>query len=159
MSTFSSLGGPRPAMLGWTQVTPWTDLSHWTKWSAHRLFFNKQPINEQTLCATNISSWSDSLESRRNVSQLGWKLIKVIFPAPTPPFLKSRMWLRLLNWDILPCSTNGLSLTAYTLHRKKIFLRWKDCPGYCWKSSLTIQGNFKASHGGDFFINQKEIDQ
>lgn len=50
----------------------------------------------------------------------GWKLIKAIFPAPTPPFLKSRTQFRLINRDILPRSTNGLSLTAYILYRKNI---------------------------------------
>lgn len=47
-------------------------------------------------------------------------MIKAIFPAPTPPFLKSRTQFRLINRDILPRSTNGLSLTAYILYRKNI---------------------------------------
>lgn len=70
--------------------------------------------------------------------------MKAIFPAPRPCFLKSRMRFRLINRDVLLCSTNGLSLTAYTLYRKEIFLRWKDFLKSCWESSLTIQGEVQS---------------
>lgn len=115
------------------------------------LFFNKQPVSEHTLCAKNISSWSDTLESKGNVSQLQWKLMKAIFPAPSPCFLKSRMRFRLINRDVLLCSTNGLSLTAYILYRKKYFSDEKTAQSLAERALWLSREKFKVSHGWRLF--------
>lgn len=85
-------------------------------------------------------------------------MIKTIFPAPTLPFLKRRMQLKLINRDILPCSTNGLSLTAYTLYRKnnlpcteKIIPQMKRLPRVLLRELSDCPGRTSKHHMAETF--------